>query len=392
MKMRREAIRNRYIGCMEPVRIAFLGAGRRASYLYARLIAAMGEWVTLVGVWSRSEASAKRLGDEHGVPWYTSMERLKRETGAVAGIVSVSYSANGAVGREAVENGFHILTETPIAHDLATADAIVRIAEEAGLKVEVAEQFHRRPDEQIKLALIQSGLFGEVLSSFNDFAGHGYHGVSVMRSYLGFDRRPLRVSGSVHQYTVAGHRGILTPNTDPRVETQEHGIVEMEGDRVGIFHWTSIGYDSAARWWRGSRFYAERGMAVTSGTYNEPRHELTVIGPDAESAHRTTLHRELERCDGGALVRYVAYPGLPDAPPVEWRNPFGQGPAGSNPEWHDDEIGVAGCIVSLVDAIRQNREPSYGARQGLIDQEVILALRASAAQGGAPVDLPMPRE
>ncbi|MFN8451526.1 MAG: hypothetical protein U0521_23810 [Anaerolineae bacterium] len=47
----------------------------------------------------------------------------------------------------------------------------------------MAEQFHRRPLEQIKLRLLASGLFGQVYSSFNDFAGHGYHGVSVMRSY-----------------------------------------------------------------------------------------------------------------------------------------------------------------------------------------------------------------
>ena len=380
-----------YTGDMEPVRIAFLGAGRRASYLYARLIAGMGGWVTLVGVWSRSEDSARRLGEELGVPWYTSMERLKRETGAVAGICSVSYGANGAVAREAVEHGFHVLTETPISHDLTEADAIIRIADERGLRVEVAEQFHRRPDEQIKLALIASGLFGEVYSSFNDFIGHGYHGVSVMRSYLGFDRRPLRVTGSVHAYPVAGHRGILTPNTDPRTETQEHGIVEFEGDRVGIFHWTSIGYDSSARWWRGCRFYAERGMGVTWGTFNEPRHELSIIGPEREAEHRVTLHRELERCDGGALVRFLAYPGLTDTAPVEWRNPFAQGPGGTNPEWHDDEIGVAGCILSLVEAIREGREPSYGARQGLIDQEIILALRASAASGGAPVELPLVR-
>ena len=375
---------------MEPVRIAFLGAGSRASYLYARIVAGMGKWVRPVGVWSRSADSAQRLADQLGLPWYTSMERLRRETGAEAGIVSVSYAANGAVGREAVENGFHILTETPIAHDRAEADAIVRNAEERGLRVEIAEQFHRRPDEQIKLALIESGVFGEVSSSFNDFIGHGYHGVSVMRSYLGFSRPPLRVVGSVHDYPVIGHRGILTPNADPRTETQEHGIIEFEGGRVGIFHWTSIGYDSAARWWRGSRFYAERGMGVTYGTFNESRHELTLIGPDRESAHHITLHRELERCDGGALVRYIAYPGT-DAAPVEWRNPFGQGPAGTNPEWHDDEIGVAGCLLSLVDAIRNDAAPTYGARQGLLDQEVILALRASAANGGAPVDLPLPR-
>lgn len=82
-----------------------------------------------------------------------------------------------------------MLLETPIAHDLGEADAIIAAAGQRGRIIEVTEQFHRRPLEQIKLKLIKSGLFGRVHASFSDFAGHGYHGVSVMRSYLGFDPR-----------------------------------------------------------------------------------------------------------------------------------------------------------------------------------------------------------
>lgn len=130
-------------------------------------------------------------------------------------------------------------------------------------------------------------------------------------------------------------------------------------------------------------------MGVTYGTFNQPATELTFIGPDREGAHKITLHRELERCDGGALVRYVAYTGLAENPKIEWFNPFAGKPNGENPEWHDDEIGVAGCLESLVDAVRSGGEPSYGAAQGLLDQEIILAIRASAADSGAPVALPL---
>ncbi|TVQ21810.1 MAG: gfo/Idh/MocA family oxidoreductase [Spirochaetaceae bacterium] len=375
---------------MEPIRVAMLGAGNRALYLYRRLIDAIDD-VELVGAWSRSDSSAKRLGEELGVPWFTSMERLKRETGAVAGIVTVSYGANGAVGLEAVSAGFHILTETPIAHDLAEADEIIRVAAANGVHVEVAEQFHRRPLEQLKLALIEAGVFGRVYSSFNDFVGHGYHGVSVMRSYLGFDAKPVRVVGSVHDYPLASHYAMISGKTAERKETQEHGIVEFDDGRVGIFHWTSVGYDSGLRWFRGSRFYAERGMGVMHGTFNEPICELTRIGPDGHGPVAITVQRELERCDGGALTLMRALTGDPERPTVEWRNPFGQAEGGRNPEWHDDEIGVAGCILSLVDAVRSGSAPSYGGEQARLDQEIILAIRASAAAGNTPIALPMER-
>src|SRR5512140_3037686 len=97
----------------------------------------------------------------------------------------------------------NVLMETPIANKLSEAGEIISAARQRALKSEVAEQLHRRPLEQIKLKLIASGLFGRVYSSFNDFAGHGYHGVSVMRSYLGFDAKPVRVIGSVHDYPLA---------------------------------------------------------------------------------------------------------------------------------------------------------------------------------------------
>ncbi len=376
---------------MEPIRIAFLGAGRRALYLYRRIIEGMPESVELVGVWSRSEGSARQLGETLGVPWFTDMATLKSETGAVAGIVTVSYDANGAVGLQAVSHGFHILTETPIAHDLSEADEIIRVAREQKVHVEVAEQFHRRPTEQIKLKLIEAGVFGRIYSSFNDFAGHGYHGASVMRSYLGFDAVPIRVTGSVHEFELAEHYGQIAGEYAARRETQEHGIVEFSDGRVGIFHWTSVGYDSGLRWWRSSRFYGERGMGVMYGTYHEPVMELTTLGPDRHGPRTITVQRELERCDGGALKLMRALTGDPDVPAVEWHNPFAQREEGWNPQWHDDEIGVAGCLQSLVDAVRSGSPPSYGAEQARLDQEIILAIREFASRENQPVTLPLSR-
>ena len=165
-----------------PLRVAIIGTAARSDYLYGPILQALPHEVELVSVWGRSEASAQRLGETLQAPWYTDLDRLVRETAPEIGIVSVAYGANGEVGLAAVEAGLHVLLETPIAHKLAEADAIIAAAEQRGRKIEIAEQFHRRPLEQIKLALIQSGLFGRVHSSFSDFAGHGYHGISVMRS------------------------------------------------------------------------------------------------------------------------------------------------------------------------------------------------------------------
>jgi predicted dehydrogenase len=376
----------------EPIRAAIIGTASRASYMYGPILKALPDEVVLTSVWGRSTDSAHRLGDSLGVPWYTDLDRLIRETAPQIGVVCVAYSANGAVALMAVEHGLHILTETPIAHRLSEADAIIAAAARQGLKVEVSEQFHRRPLEQIKLKLIEADVFGHVHSSFNDFAGHGYHGVSVMRSYLGFDAKPLEVVGIVRQYDLEPHWSRLSNKTGSRTETQEHGIVTFEGGQVGIFHWTNVGYDSPLRWWRSSRFLAEKGMGITVGVGLDVQERLTRLAPGGEAPQFITLERRWERVDGGALIAILAHTGDPEIPIVRWDNPFRAALKGHGVQWHDDEIGVAGCLMSLVNAVRNDAEPTYGPLQARLDQEIILAIRHSSGQGGRPIRLPLDPE
>jgi predicted dehydrogenase len=371
------------------MRVAIIGTAKRSDYLYGPLLQALPEEVELVSVWGRHTDSAERLGESLGVPAYMDLEKLVRETAPEIGIVSVNSHANGEVGLMAVQAGLHVLLETPIAHKLSEANAIIAAAQERGLKVEIAEQFHRRPPEQLKLKLIASGLFGRVNTAFNDFAGHGYHGVSVLRSYLGFEAKPLQVTGAVRKYELAPHWARLSGTRGTRTETQEHGMIEFEGGQIGIFHWTDVGYDSPLRWWRSSRFLAEKGMGITTGVGLDVEECLSILSPGGEAPHFITIERRCERIDGGALIAMVAHTGDPDLPIVQWDNPFRPAVQGHGRQWHDDEIGVAGCLLSLVDAVRNGTEPTYGPYQGRLDQELILALRTSALEGGQPIKLPL---
>ena len=363
------------------LRVAIVGTGRRAAYMYEPIVRGLAADVELVAVWGRSEGSAQRLGVELGVPWYTDLEALIRAQEPDLGIVCVKHAANGEAGLMAVQSGLNVLLERPIAPSLAEADAIIAEARRRKIRVEVSEQFHRRPMEQLKLALIASGLLGRVYSAFNDFAGHGYHGVSVLRSYVGFDAVPVRVTGMVGRYELAPALSVISGATEARTETQEHGLIEFAGGEIGVFHWTSVGYDSPLRWWRSSRILAERGMAVTVGVGIDGEERISLLAPDGAAPAFLTVERIRERCDGGGLVSVRVH--TPEGP-IVWENPF---PAGL--QWHDDEIGVAGCLMSLVRAVREDGEPTYGAAQARLDQELILAIRASAEQGGGAVTLPL---
>jgi hypothetical protein len=119
---------------------------------------------------------------------------------------------------------------------------------------------------------------------------------------------------------------------------------------------------------------------------------LSLLSPGGEAPRFITLERRWERVDGGALAGLLAHTGDPDLPIVAWENPFLHSRQGHGVQWHDDEIGVAGCLKSLVDAVRSGSEPTYGPEQGRLDQELILAIRMSSLAGGAPVSLPLDPE
>jgi predicted dehydrogenase len=372
-----------------PIRVAIIGTAKRSMGLYGPILNALPEEVKLVSVWGRSEESSKKLGDQLGVPWYTDIKKLIKETSPQVGIVCVAYQANGEVGKMAIDHGLHVLLETPIAHKLSESDAIIQTARRNGIKVEVAEQFHRRPLEQLKLKLIESGLFGRVYTAFNDFAGHGYHGVSVLRSYLGFDAKPVQVVAASQNNKLISHWSKMEGKFGPREEIQTHGIITFEDGRLGIYHWTDVGYDSALRWWRSSRFYAEKGMGISVGVGIDVHEQLTLLTPDGQSPHFITIEREYERVDGGAFEALVAHTANSDYPTIRWENPFRSAIRGRTIQWHDDEIGVASCLMSLVNAVRNNSTPTYGAEQARLDQEIVLAIHRSANSNGIPVKFPL---
>jgi predicted dehydrogenase len=130
-------------------------------------------------------------------------------------------------------------------------------------------------------------------------------------------------------------------------------------------------------------------MGISIGKDEEREEILTLLQPGGEAPSRITIERRLERIDGGALVSLHAHTGDPGNPILKYTNPFFRGGKGKTHQWHDDEIAVADCLMSLVHAFRTNTKPSYGAGQARIDQEIILALRQSAKEGGAPVTFPL---
>jgi predicted dehydrogenase len=354
------------------IRFVIVGTGKRSDYLYAPLLKILKEEVEFVGVWGRIEVKAREFGEKYHAPWFTDLEKMRNELEADAAIVSVANRANGEVGRRIVDLGLHALLETPIANSLEDADAIISGAKNNNLKVEVAEQYYRRPVERLKRKLIDANVFGRVLAAYNDFMGHGYHGMSLIRSYIGFDEPVVAVSGTASKFTVDPHYSWISQKTEKRDEKWQHATIQFASGALGFFNWSSIAYDSALRWQRSTRFFAERGMACDD--------RLTILTSDRKDPLPIEIKRYFHNVGGmETLTELVALA----SPEIVWRNPF-------RAYYMDDEmIAVADCLMSLVQAIREDKPPEYGALQARLDQELTLAMQESANHAGATIQLPL---
>jgi hypothetical protein len=125
-------------------------------------------------------------------------------------------------------------------------------------------------------------------------------------------------------------------------------------------------------------------MGVTVGVNLEVQEWLTLLAPGGEAPRFVTLERRWERNDGGALMAMVAHTGDPDLPIVTLGESLPPGAQGARPQWHDDEIGVAGCLLSLVDAVRSGGEPTYGAAAGAAGSGVDPGDAPVCGRGRAP--------
>ena len=355
---------------MDKLKIAHIGAGNRGSNTYLPLINKLEDDLELVAVCDIHEGRVTQQAEKYSVPAYTDTEQmLEKEKPDICSIV-ITPSKNHIPGLLCSQYGVSYCTETPINSDLKLADQMIAAAKEHGTKLEVNENYYRRPSERIKRAMILEGVFGKVNVAYNDFRGHGYHGIGLLRSYVGFDNEPVQVYGFMKRFQVQEHEW---RKGQPRRkgEDWEHAVIEFESGAVGIFNFSSLSYGSPLRGFNGTKFYAERGMCF--------RDDAVVLNDSADEQVPVKITRKTNNVDGyDTLAALIA----DTKPEVVWENPLHYYPLS------DGEITVASELMSIANAVRNDTEPEYGAYNGRKDREIDVAMGRSRNNNGAPVTFP----
>lgn len=140
---------------------ALIGCGGIAAQHLDAIAATPG--ARLVAVASRSAASAQRVGEAHGVPWYTDVAAMLQRPDLDVVILCTPSGLHAEQALLALQHGKHVVVEKPLALTLESADELLAEAQRCGLQVAVISQRRFEPVIEALRGVLESGALGQLV-------------------------------------------------------------------------------------------------------------------------------------------------------------------------------------------------------------------------------------
>lgn len=299
---------------MGKLRFVVVGSGYR-SLFYVRIAQALPQRFELAAMVCRSREKAERMEREYGIRAVWS-----EEAGAALSpdfvVVAVNKAAICDVTACWAGMGFPVLCETPAA---LTMDNLIRLWElkNAGARIQAAEQYALMARHNARIRAVQMGYLGDPYN-VNLSAAHDYHGISLIRRYLGLGTEDMAVCGRSYRFPVTETDSRLGPVTDGRVEQRDRVRADFcfESGKVGFYDFSGVQYHSFIRTTH-VNVQGEKGeldgdvLRYVGADYLpvEARFEVT------DGTAETALDRRLRRCNperitlGGQVLYENPFPG-----------------------------------------------------------------------------------
>ncbi|HEV2516581.1 MAG TPA: Gfo/Idh/MocA family oxidoreductase [Devosia sp.] len=345
---------------MAPIRFGMIGGGWRAEF-FTRIARELPERFQLAGVVQRDRAKAAAFGAAWGAPAFASYAELAAAEPDFV-VLSVKPEAHLAILTELHQLGLAVLCETPAALDVETMTAIWRLVEQ-GLRLHIAEQYLFQPLHAARLQLIANGGLGRV-SFARVSAAHGYHGVSLMRQFLGIGFDDAVIRGKLFEArALEGPNRFSWPESE-RFATTRQTLGEFDfGDKLGLFDFTDVQYRSPVH----SHRVVIRGE----------RGEIADLEARVMPTYGQPLTRPFTRNESGRYGNLFGYAleAMLCGDEVVWTMPY------SNARLMDDEIAIAVAMEKMGALARGQGEGPYPFAEGAQDQYLSLLMHEAARSG-----------
>jgi predicted dehydrogenase len=150
-----------------PVTAALLGAGNRGGDVYGAWALAHPDLLRLVAVADPDPVRRDRLGDGHAIPAHLrfsdARDLLDRPRLADAAIVALPDAQHEQGGVAALDAGYHVMLEKPVAATLTGTLRVAEAARKAGTVLMLGYVLRHTPFFQAARDVVRSGRLGQVV-------------------------------------------------------------------------------------------------------------------------------------------------------------------------------------------------------------------------------------
>jgi predicted dehydrogenase len=343
---------------------ALVGAGWRSEF-FARVARELPNRFAMSGLLSRNPDRAEAFGEKWKVSVVRSLDELLHSQPDFM-VVSVPWGVGEELVIELSRSGVPVLYETPPSPTLEGLRALHKaLADAPDARVQVAEQYHLQPLHAARLKMIEQGVIGRPTFGRVSVA-HGYHGISLMRRFLGIGfELPTITARSFTAPLIGGPDREGPPREEKLVQSRQLLATFDWGDRLGVLDFTGDQYFS---WLRGQDL-------LVRGERGEIHNEEVRYLFDYRTPMTTTLRRESAGANGNLEGFFLQ--GITSGGQWLYRNPFA--PA----RLSDDEIAVAACLDGMARYVAGG--PSFYSLAEAMHDRYLDILMEEAEKSGKPV-------
>ena len=234
-----------------PLRIALVGCGRIAGNHFEAISKVDG--LVLSAVCDSVEARARAAATTWGVPWYTSYEKMLAEADCDAVAIATPSGLHPAHGVLAAKAGKHVISEKPMAITLASADALVKACDDAGVHLFVVKQNRLNATVQLVKRALDKGRFGRLFlanTTVHWTRPQEYYDQAPWRGTWEFDGGAFMNQASHYvdlmQWLVGPVESVIakTATLARRIEAEDTGaaVLKFRNGALGVIEVTMLTY------------------------------------------------------------------------------------------------------------------------------------------------------
>lgn len=234
-----------------PVRIALVGCGRISANHFEAI--AKVEGLELSAVCDSVESRARAAGEQWQVPWFTSYEKMLAEADCDAVAIATPSGLHPAHGILAAKAGKHVISEKPMAITLASADALVKACDDAGVHLFVVKQNRLNATVQLVKRALDKGRFGRLFlanTTVHWTRPQSYYDQAPWRGTWEFDGGAFMNQASHYvdlmQWLVGPVESVIakTATMARRIEAEDTGaaVLKFRNGALGVIEVTMLTY------------------------------------------------------------------------------------------------------------------------------------------------------